>query len=158
MTRIYNRMTGNQGIKTWLPVFFRFALTEVSDPNLSLGSWLGFLCLSFIPNRSLGLAWILIFRRVDFVWLLMSNSELLRIKNKQKTSYKRQKTASSKYKNTINVLMTVLGLMWLPKTGIWFWRCLLQEVNLKAIKIYSNKFIYCQSQIMYKTSPILLPW
>ena len=47
------------------------------------------------PNRSLGLAWILLFRRVDFVWLLMSNSELLQIKNKQKTPYKKQKTASS---------------------------------------------------------------
>ena len=49
----------------------------------------------FIPNRPLGLAWILFFRRVDFVWLLMSNSELLRIKNGQKTLYKKQKTASS---------------------------------------------------------------
>ena len=49
----------------------------------------------FNPNRSLGLAWILFFRRMDFVWLLMSNSELLRIKNKQKTPYKKQKTASS---------------------------------------------------------------
>ena len=29
---------------------------------------------------------------------LMSNSELLRIKNKQKAPYKKQKTASSKYK------------------------------------------------------------
>ena len=47
----------------------------------------------FNPKRSLGLAWI--FRRMDFVWLLMSNSELLRIKNKQKTTYKKQKTASS---------------------------------------------------------------
>ena len=28
----------------------------------------------------------------------MSDSELLRIKNKQKTPYKKQKTASSKYK------------------------------------------------------------
>ena len=35
-----------------------------------------------------------IFRRMDFVGLLMSNSELLRIKNKQKTTYKNQKTAS----------------------------------------------------------------
>ena len=35
---------------------------------------------------------------MDFVWLLMSNSELLRIKNKQKTPYKKQKTASSKIK------------------------------------------------------------
>ncbi|KIP56564.1 hypothetical protein ST41_07155 [Prevotella pectinovora] len=49
----------------------------------------------FIPNRSLGLAWILFFRRMDFVWLLMSNSGLLRIKNGQKTPYKKQKTASS---------------------------------------------------------------
>ena len=32
---------------------------------------------------------------LDFVWLLMSNSELLRIKNGQKTPYKKQKTASS---------------------------------------------------------------
>ena len=47
-----------------------------------------------IPNRSLGLAWILFFRRMDFVWLLMSNSGLLRIKNRRKTPYKNQKTAS----------------------------------------------------------------
>ena len=32
---------------------------------------------------------------MDLVWLLMSNSELLRIKNKQKTTYKNQKAASS---------------------------------------------------------------
>ena len=61
------------------------------------------------PNRSLGLAWILFFRRVDFVWLLMSNSELLRIKNGQKTPYKKQKTASSLEKDTLNVLMTDWG-------------------------------------------------
>ena len=38
------------------------------------------------------------------VWLLMSNSELLRIKNKQKTTYKNQKTASSykKYRKRPN--------------------------------------------------------
>ena len=62
------------------------------------------------PNRLLGLAWILFFRRVDFVWLLMSNSELLRIKNKQKTPYKKQKTASSYKILSLNGLMTVLGL------------------------------------------------
>ena len=62
----------------------------------------------FNPNRSLGLAWI--FRRMDFVWLLMSNSELLRIKNKQKTSYKNQKTASSYKKRHKIGLMTDLGL------------------------------------------------
>ena len=39
----------------------------------------------------------------------MSNSELLRIKNGQKTPYKKQKTASSHKKNKVNVLMTVLG-------------------------------------------------
>ena len=50
------------------------------------------ICLSYRP---LGLTWILTFRRVDFVWLLMSNSELLRNKNKQNTPYKIQKTASS---------------------------------------------------------------
>ena len=42
-----------------------------------------------------GLLGFCFFRRVDFVWLLMSNSELLRIKNGQKTPYKKQKTASS---------------------------------------------------------------
>ena len=61
------------------------------------------------PNRSLGLAWILFFRRVDFVWLLMSNSGLLRIKNGHKTPYKKQKTASSQEKDTLNVLMTDWG-------------------------------------------------
>ncbi|MCI6047323.1 MAG: hypothetical protein MR736_01910, partial [Prevotella pectinovora] len=63
------------------------------------------------PNRSLGLAWILLFRRMDFVWLLMSNSELLRIKNKQKAPYKKQKTASSYYNYTLNGLMTDWGSM-----------------------------------------------
>ena len=32
---------------------------------------------------------------MDVVGLLMRNSELVRIKNKQKTTYKKQKTASS---------------------------------------------------------------
>ena len=48
---------------------------------------------------------------MDFVWLLMSNSELLRIKNKQKAPYKKQKTASSYYNYTLNGLMTDLGLI-----------------------------------------------
>ncbi|MEE1204954.1 MAG: hypothetical protein UHO69_02670, partial [Prevotella sp.] len=39
-----------------------------------------------------------------------SNSELLRIKNKQKTTYKNQKTASSYKKRHKNGLMTDLGL------------------------------------------------
>ena len=43
------------------------------------------------PNLSLGLAWILFFRRVNFVWLLMSNSELLRTKSRQKTPYKNKR-------------------------------------------------------------------
>ena len=42
---------------------------------------------------------------------LMSNSELLRIKNKQKAPYKKQKTASSYYNYTLNGLMTDLGLI-----------------------------------------------
>ncbi len=42
---------------------------------------------------------------------LMSNSELLRIKNKQKAPYKKQKTASSYYNYTLNGLMTDLGSM-----------------------------------------------
>ena len=37
-----------------------------------------------------------LFRRVDFVCLLMSNSELLRIKNKQKAPYKKKTASSSK--------------------------------------------------------------
>ena len=41
----------------------------------------------------------------------MSNSELLRIKNKQKTTYKNQKTASSYKKRHKNGLMTDLGLI-----------------------------------------------
>ena len=43
----------------------------------------------------------------------MSNSELLRIKNKQKTPYKKQKTASSYKILSLNGLMTVLGLLFL---------------------------------------------
>ena len=50
----------------------------------------------FLPflsqNRSLGLIVFWFFRRVDFVWLLMSNSELLQFK--QKMPDKEQKTAS----------------------------------------------------------------
>ena len=36
---------------------------------------------------------------MNFVCLLMSDSELLRIKNKQKASYKNRKTARSNLKN-----------------------------------------------------------
>ena len=54
---------------------------------------------------------------MDFVWLLMSNSELLRIKNKQKTPYKNQKTASSYKKRHKNGLMTDLGLMFRVKVS-----------------------------------------
>ena len=76
-------------IVNWLDVRILQQKTRQSD------SFFHFFSFSLIPNRSLGLAWILFFRRVDFVWLLMSNSGLLRIKNKQKTPYKKQKTASS---------------------------------------------------------------
>ena len=47
------------------------------------------------PNRSLGLVVFRSFRRMNFACLLMSDSELLRIKNKQKASYKSRKTARS---------------------------------------------------------------
>ena len=40
----------------------------------------------------------------------MSDSELLRIKNKQKASYKNRKTARSNLKKSFHVLMTDLGL------------------------------------------------
>ena len=62
--------------------------------------------LGFNPNRSVGLAWILLFRRMDFVWLLMGNSGLLRIKNRRKTPYENQKTASSYLNYILNGLMT----------------------------------------------------
>ncbi|KIP62869.1 hypothetical protein ST44_05305 [Prevotella pectinovora] len=85
-------------------------------PQISCNSWFGVFYAQtvirpFNPNRSLGLAWILLFRKMDFVWFLMSNSELLRIKNKQKAPYKKQKTASSYYNYTLNGLMTDLGSM-----------------------------------------------
>ena len=64
----------------------------------------------FNPNRSLGLVVFRIFRRMNFVCLLMSDSELLRIKNKQKASYKNRKTARSNLKKSFHVLMTDLGL------------------------------------------------
>ena len=51
------------------------------------------------PNRSLGLVVFRSFRRMNFACLLMSDSELLRIKNKQKASYKSRKTARSNLKN-----------------------------------------------------------
>ena len=54
---------------------------------------------SFIPNRSLGLVVFRSFRRMNFVCLLMSDSELSRIKNKQKASYKNRKTTRSNLKN-----------------------------------------------------------
>ena len=53
----------------------------------------------------------------------MSDSELLRIKNKQKASYKNRKSARSNLKKSFHVLMTDLGL-WLGR--IWvFWLLLL---------------------------------
>ncbi len=53
----------------------------------------------------------------------MSDSELLRIKNKQKASYRSRKTARSNLKKSFHVLMTDLGL-WLGR--IWMiWLLLL---------------------------------
>ena len=51
------------------------------------------------PNRSLGLVVFRNFRRMNFVCILMSDSELLRIKKKQKASYKSRKTARSNTEN-----------------------------------------------------------
>ena len=65
--------------------------------------------MPFNPNRPLGLAWILFLRRMNFVWLLMSNSGLLRIKNRRKTPYENQKTASSYLNYILNGLMTDWG-------------------------------------------------
>ena len=64
----------------------------------------------FNPNRLLGLVVFRIFRRMNFVCLLMSDSELLRIKNKRNASYKNRKTARSNLKKSFHVLMTDLGL------------------------------------------------
>ncbi len=47
----------------------------------------------------------------------MSDSELLRIKNKQQASYINRKTARSDLKKSFHVLMTDLGL-WLG----WIWK------------------------------------
>ena len=53
----------------------------------------------FNPNRSLGLVVFRSFRRMSFVCLLISDSELLLIKNKRKASYKNRKTARINLKN-----------------------------------------------------------
>ena len=54
----------------------------------------------------------------------MSDSELLRIKNKQKASYKNRKTARSNLKKSFHVLMTDLGL-WLGRILVVLWWLLL---------------------------------
>ena len=56
----------------------------------------------------------------------MSDSELLRIKNKQKASYKNRKTARCNLKKSFHVLMTDLGL-WLGRIWVvlWWWLLLL---------------------------------
>ena len=57
---------------------------------------------------------------MNFVCLLMSDSELLRIKNKRKASYKSRKTAKSNLK-ILTRLMTDLGLIVLLKEdGLFF--------------------------------------
>ena len=55
--------------------------------------------MKFNPNWSLGLVVFRNFRRMNFACLLMSDSDLLRIKNKQKASYKSRKNARSNKKN-----------------------------------------------------------
>ena len=57
---------------------------------------------------------------MNFACLLMSDSELLRIKNKRKASYKSRKTAKSNLK-ILTRLMTDLGLIVLLKEdGLFF--------------------------------------
>ena len=62
----------------------------------------------------------------------MSDSELLRIKNKQKASYKNRKTARSNLKKSFHVLMTDLGL-WLGR--IW-------EVWLLLLGFLGGEFLF----------------
>ncbi|MCI6488796.1 MAG: hypothetical protein MSA22_00555 [Prevotella sp.] len=72
---------------------------------------------------------------MDFVWLLMSNSKLLRIKNKQKTPYKKQKAASSYKILPLNGLMTVLGLLLQDKI---YWLIIGTAINDNAAPTYIN--------------------
>ena len=71
---------------------------------------------------------------MNFVCLLMSDSELLRIKNKQKASYKSRKAARSNLKKSFHGLMTDLGLImiivvpvnlysvwWFGRNGVILW-------------------------------------
>ena len=62
----------------------------------------------------------------------MSDSELLRIKNKQKASYKNRKTARSNLKKSFHVLMTDFGL-WLGR--IW-------EVWLLLLGFLGSEFLF----------------
>ena len=62
----------------------------------------------------------------------MSDSVLLRIKDKQKASYKNRKTARSNLKKSFHVLMTDLGL-WLGR--IW-------EVWLLLLGFLGGEFLF----------------
>ena len=76
----------------------------------------------FIPNQSLGLVVFRNFRRMNFACLLMSDSELLRIKNKQKASYKSRKTARSNPKKLIRPndrFGFILGAKWIALVRGW---------------------------------------
>ena len=76
----------------------------------------------FVPNQSLGLVVFRNFRRMNFACLLMSDSELLRIKNKQKASYKSRKAARSNQKKLTRPndrFGFILGAKWIALVRGW---------------------------------------
>ena len=73
----------------------------------------------------------------------MSNSGLLRIKNKQKAPYKKQKTASSYYNYTLNGLMTDLGLFLNYQTGIKNQKETAFS-DYKLLQVTSKKYIFAR--------------
>ena len=106
------RIRNTQTKITWLKkcrkikVFFRWN-RQFLDYNQLLGlafRWSKYDCLLTQIGRWACLDFV--FRRMDFVGLLMSNSGLLRIKNRRKTPYENQKTASSYLNYILNGLMT----------------------------------------------------
>ena len=88
---------------------------------------------SFNPNRSLGLVVFRIFRRMNFVCLLMSDSELLRIKNKRNTSYKNRKTARSNTK-----------ILTRPNDRFGFRNVLPQKISCFAAKHFTKVTYFSQ--------------
>ena len=112
------RIRNTQTKITWLKncrkikVFFRWN-RQFLDYNQLLGlafRWSKYDCLL---TKSVVRACL------DFVWILMSNSGLLRIKNRRKTPYENQKTASSYLNYILNGLMTDWGGVTIIKHKIY---------------------------------------